>query len=888
MELGEVEVEFTSEDVKEWINKALGPPVSPDAEPLDDRISLILTKLELQASDIDAAVQDAAVSMLTMAPKVVGEVGALEAQVRDLRAQLDAQITEAATVERRSEAAIGDIRDTYQTQRRIGAAVTSLRESERVARLLLAAERALASADAAAAAASLAEVAAALGELGPQRETLCPGAEGRRAALHTRLAETMRPPLLRAIASHDASAMAHLVGVFQELSLARVVRECYVQCRQGPVYERWSECTHALQRAREAERFERAPTEPARSVARCAAIAGGCNAITGFWRFIGQSATAEASWLQRALPDEGALLALMLKEALVTLQQPVSDALDQLTTALARGGGEGAAEGAGEGGGEGAAEGAGEGGGAAVAARAAAAAEALSELERAVECALDVAQSIGAVLSSQRSSQGGCGEGGGEGGTNGGNLNGGNAAEVQLALLVPLDSMQEEAPRRLAPLLGRLPTPPGGGAHRTQLRTLAAEVDAGGGRLFERIRAAVRLLLPLAGPLGSAPLLQWAGEAFGGYVGTLERRLAELRTAIGRSGLGRGEGRGQGVSGRGDDGGGDGGEDGGDDGGEEAEEEFEAADEGEVQARQSLQVLCALGRFKEGLTIFVGEIIRSVRERAEAESARPLATPRQCEAALALDGTAADPEAADPAAADAAAADLAVVDPAALPQLTGAFTPLSAMWRGMDTLLLESQRLALDALCAPLAGALASAADVSMHDEWRGALPSSVRSAEQAQDEEEARAALLAFAPLPKPYVTQVGEYLLGMPVLLEPFANAERLPHLLPQLRAEELEVDTPPALAWLHAASQRAAALLCDVVHEIPAFSPMGSKQLATDARYLQHILTEGLGLPQSAALDELGMLLSAERPVTSDMCALTANFARTVAMKRGISIA
>ena len=66
------------------------------------------------------------------------------------------------------------------------------------------------------------------------------------------------------------------------------------------------------------------------------------------------------------------------------------------------------------------------------------------------------------------------------------------------------------------------------------------------------------------------------------------------------------------------------------------------------------------------------------------------------------------------------------------------------------------------------------------------------------------------------------------------------------------------------------------------------MGSKQLATDARYLQHILTEGWGLPQSAALDELGMLLSAERPVTSDMCALTANFARTVAMKRGISSA
>ena len=81
-------------------------------------------------------------------------------------------------------------------------------------------------------------------------------------------------------------------------------------------------------------------------------------------------------------------------------------------------------------------------------------------------------------------------------------------------------------------------------------------------------------------------------------------------------------------------------------------------------------------------------------------------------------------------------------------------------------------------------------------------------------------------------------------------------------------------------------------ELVREIPAFSPLGAKQLAADVGYLGNVLCAGLGLPPSDDLAELERLLTcapAELPaaVRADASRLPDGFAAAIAAKRGVQV-
>jgi hypothetical protein len=146
-----------------------------------------------------------------------------------------------------------------------------------------------------------------------------------------------------------------------------------------------------------------------------------------------------------------------------------------------------------------------------------------------------------------------------------------------------------------------------------------------------------------------------------------------------------------------------------------------------------------------------------------------------------------------------------------------------------------------------------------------------------------------------------VGEYLLGLYLLLEPYASGPALTNLHPELRTGapasegqaaaadlELEPERRHVILWMKAIAQRTTVLLLDAVSGIPALSPLGAKQLAADVAYLSNIFSVGLSLPQHGALTELEALLTCDMSVVTatakQVAALPRELAMAVAAKRG----
>lgn len=154
-------------------------------------------------------------------------------------------------------------------------------------------------------------------------------------------------------------------------------------------------------------------------------------------------------------------------------------------------------------------------------------------------------------------------------------------------------------------------------------------------------------------------------------------------------------------------------------------------------------------------------------------------------------------------------------------------------------------------------------------------------------------------------YITSVGEYLLGMYLLLEPYASGPALTDLHAELRtggavseeagpaaAAAAELEPEPerrhVMLWMEAIAQRTILLLLEAVATIPALSPLGAKQLAADVSYLSNIFSVGLSLPQHGALAELENLLACDLNVVSSaakqVVILPRKLAMAVATKRG----
>ena len=110
---------------------------------------------------------------------------------------------------------------------------------------MLSAEAAVTRGDASAAADGVAELGSCLAALGARRTALFPQADARLQGLQTKLRQELEPPLLQAIAARDAEATRALVRQFAALGASHRAEACYVQCRQGPIFETWNRGAHA-------------------------------------------------------------------------------------------------------------------------------------------------------------------------------------------------------------------------------------------------------------------------------------------------------------------------------------------------------------------------------------------------------------------------------------------------------------------------------------------------------------------------------------------------------------------------------------------------------------------------------------------------------------------
>ena len=232
-------------DPKAWINRALAKDEGVGDEPVDMRLSVLLTKLQLQATDVDAAIHDAALQVAAIAPQTVRDIASVRAQVEAVRGDMAALMEEVSGVEASSEISVALLREVLTMKQRMAGVAEMLRQADRVSQLMLTAEAAVTRGDASTAADGVAELGSCFAALGARREALFPQADARLQGLQTKLRQELEPPLLQAIAARDAEATRALVRQFAALGASHRAEACYVQCRQGPIFETWNRGAHA-------------------------------------------------------------------------------------------------------------------------------------------------------------------------------------------------------------------------------------------------------------------------------------------------------------------------------------------------------------------------------------------------------------------------------------------------------------------------------------------------------------------------------------------------------------------------------------------------------------------------------------------------------------------
>ena len=796
-------------DAKAWINLALTEASEGAAadEPADMRLSVLLTRLQMQATDVDASIHDTAVQIAAVAPQMVRDIASVKEQVGAVRGDMAALMEEVSSVEASSEASVALLREVLAVKQRMASVAEMLRQAERVSKLMMSAEAAFARGDSSTAADGVAELGGCLEALGAgRRQALFPDAEGRLHGLQTQLQQRLEPALMQAIGARDADATRGLVKQFGALGAGERAEACYVQCRQGPIFETWNRGSHAE-----------------------GAAAGG--ALRSFWSYVREGATTEREWACSVFGASSgvALASGVYAEALGVLQQPMEQSIGALLPSSETGDAEAEAR--------------------------------VALLGEAWEGALAAASALGTALAPAPADDE-------AGAAAAASPAAADVARAQQALLQPFEAQQRRIGATLQPrLLRKLPA----------VRSLAEElkhaeaslpealtgaasgVERGGAEAVELAQAAIKRCLSLGGALSADGLLALLPRLFDGYAEPLLTLLAEARGAA------------------------------------KASDDFKAAPD--AVGRGCLALLRAVHALRGRVGTLHGALRSSLRREARAQlpsggsaaSASAIRTEAQREAATRL---------------------LALLDGDGDGGAgAGAVAPLAAR---MAQLLLEAQRLALDALTQPIARGLAAVGDdKALRDVWRGAGGAGGAGAhlspEQEADEEEVRAALLAFTPSPQDYVTRLGEQLLALPQQLEPHAAAgsDTLTLLHPSLRppdgnaagggAAASPSSSPAAeegaIGWLHAVAHVTVSRLFDAVGKIAAFSPLGAKQLAADVSYLSNILSGGLGLPPLAPLAQLELLLTCPPAEIADAVrksdALPASLAIAVAGKRGVQL-
>uniref|UniRef100_A0A674NFK1 Conserved oligomeric Golgi complex subunit 7 n=1 Tax=Takifugu rubripes TaxID=31033 RepID=A0A674NFK1_TAKRU len=128
---------------------------------------------------------------------------------------------------------------------------------------------------------------------------------------------------------------------------------------------------------------------------------------------------------------------------------------------------------------------------------------------------------------------------------------------------------------------------------------------------------------------------------------------------------------------------------------------------------------------------------------------------------------------------------------------------------------------------------------------------------------------LPTFSLSPQEYITNIGQYLMSLPLHLEPFVTQED-PALEMALHAGKLpfppeQGDDLPELDnvadyWLGSIARATMQTYCDAILLIPQLSTRSTKQLATDIDYLSNVM-DALGLQPSRNLQHIVTLLRAK---------------------------
>lgn len=125
---------------------------------------------------------------------------------------------------------------------------------------------------------------------------------------------------------------------------------------------------------------------------------------------------------------------------------------------------------------------------------------------------------------------------------------------------------------------------------------------------------------------------------------------------------------------------------------------------------------------------------------------------------------------------------------------------------------------------------------------------------------------LPTFSLTPLEYISNIGQYLMSLPLHLEPFVTPEdsalelalhagKLPY-PPEQGEETPELDNM-ADYWLGSLARATMQTCCDVVLQIPILTPHSSKQLATDIDYLINVM-DALGLQPTRTLQTIVSLV------------------------------
>uniref|UniRef100_A0A3Q2NQR7 Conserved oligomeric Golgi complex subunit 7 n=1 Tax=Fundulus heteroclitus TaxID=8078 RepID=A0A3Q2NQR7_FUNHE len=128
---------------------------------------------------------------------------------------------------------------------------------------------------------------------------------------------------------------------------------------------------------------------------------------------------------------------------------------------------------------------------------------------------------------------------------------------------------------------------------------------------------------------------------------------------------------------------------------------------------------------------------------------------------------------------------------------------------------------------------------------------------------------LPTFSLSPQEYITNIGQYLMSLPLHLEPFVTQEdpalemalhagKLP--FPPEQGDELPELDNTADYWLGSIARATMQTYCDAILLIPQLSPRSTKQLATDIEYLSNVM-DALGLQPSRTLQHIVTLLRAK---------------------------